>query len=76
LCNSVIITLSNKSTKSYKHCYMEVSVMTNRERSELIEWIVLIEQLSYNELKNLSDEEIQKKYSLALLSVADEINFS
>ncbi|MEH7000866.1 hypothetical protein C1N83_28170 (plasmid) [Priestia aryabhattai] len=50
--------------------------MTKRERSELIEWIVLIEQLSYNELKNLSDEEIQKKYSLALLSVADEINFS
>lgn len=59
--------------KNYKGCVILLSIS---EREFFIEWIALMESYSFEErtfLTGLSDIDLEKKYKLALIKVADEI---
>ncbi|MGN4544801.1 BH0509 family protein [Bacillus cereus group sp. MYBK95-2] len=47
--------------------------MVETERLHLIEWILLIDEIHLNALMQLSDEELEKRYTLSMTKVSGEI---
>ncbi|MDR5021393.1 BH0509 family protein [Bacillus thuringiensis] len=48
--------------------------MSEKERSHLIEWIILIDEISRNALIVLNDDELEKRYMLSVKKVSVELN--
>ncbi|EEM93148.1 MULTISPECIES: BH0509 family protein [Bacillus cereus group] len=48
--------------------------MSEKERSHLMEWIILIDEVSRSSLIILNDDELEKKYMLSVKKVSVELN--